>query len=252
MTTAECLATEIAFCKIIDLGHWTTEVSRAYGAKRINEGAWIDLMEAIDARRKPAPPEPTPSLISAPAVISVTRRRPPRQYDQQRALERKRRQSMGGRMPPGLGCRFTEGERAVLNVIATEIRRDGKCELYIDAIASRAGRSRSTTKNAIREAKRLCLIEVQDWKQAPDWNGPNCIRIVSPEWLTWLAHGQTEMTVKKLTTNQNQKVNRSRSAAGSRVFHRQNGEGGDRGSAEKRLSEVDSAKAVPGGAPCPM
>jgi hypothetical protein len=36
------------------------------------------------------------------------------------------------------------------------------------------------------------LIEVEPRKQAPDWNGPNRIRIVSKEWQLWLAHGAKE------------------------------------------------------------
>jgi hypothetical protein len=106
-------------------------------------------------------------------------------------------------MPPGLALKFTVGERACLYVIATEIKRRGACSLYVDAIAAFAGVCRSTAKNAIRAAKRLRLIEVTERKLAPDWNAANIITIVAPEWLTWLAHGRTEMTVKKMsTTNQ--------------------------------------------------
>ena len=135
------------------------------------------------------------------AVLSGTNSRPtsvacrrnlrlPRSPDRQRSLERRRRLSAAGLMPPGLALRFTVGERAVLYVIATEIRRRGQCDLYVDQIAAFSGTSRSTTKNAIREARRLKLIDVQAWKQAPDWNGPNRITIISGEWLSWLEHGR--------------------------------------------------------------
>ena len=107
-------------------------------------------------------------------------------------------------MPSRLTELFTNGEAACLYVIAMEVKRRGRCDLYVDKIAAFAGVSRSTAKNAIREAKRFKLIEVQEWRQAPDWNGPNRIRIVDQAWLAWLAHGQKEMTVKKLTTTSNQ------------------------------------------------
>jgi hypothetical protein len=110
-------------------------------------------------------------------------------------------------MPPRLGEMFTMGEGAALYVVATEIKRRGKCDLYLDQIAAFAGVGRSTAKNALRMAKRLGLIEIAEWKQAPDWNGPNRIRIVSKEWLTWLAHGRQQMTVKNLTTTTNQYLN---------------------------------------------
>jgi hypothetical protein len=110
-------------------------------------------------------------------------------------------------MPPGLACRFTTAELATLRIVADEVRWRGRCDLYLDAIAGRAGVSRSTARNAIRQARRLGLLTVEEWKQAPDWNGPNRIRIVSKEWLAWLAHGRKEMTVKDLTTTDNQNLN---------------------------------------------
>jgi hypothetical protein len=125
---------------------------------------------------------------------------PPRSPDRQRSLERRRRLSAAGMMPPALALKFTVGERAALYVVATEVSRRGRCDLYVDQIAAFAGVSRSTTKNALRVAKRLGMIEVDPWKQAPDWNGPNRVRIVSKEWLAWLAHGRQKMTVKNLTT----------------------------------------------------
>jgi len=128
------------------------------------------------------------------------RRRPPRSPDRERSLRRRRRLAKIGMIPPRLGERFTIGEGAVLYIVAMETLRIGRCDLFIDAIAGRAGVSRSTVKNAIRFARRLGLIEVKEWRQAPDWNGPNTITIISKEWLTWLAHGRSEMTVKKLTS----------------------------------------------------
>jgi hypothetical protein len=77
-------------------------------------------------------------------------------------------------------------------------------------------------------AKRLGLIDVEHWKQASDWNGPNRIRIVSREWLTWLTHGRKE-TVKNLTTTH-------RPVFKPRNFSR--GEGSERGYPNKEREEV--------------
>jgi hypothetical protein len=65
-------------------------------------------------------------------------------------------------MPPALAARFTVGELAVLRIVGDEVRARKVCGLHLDAIAARAGVSRSTAKNAIREAKRLGLVEVQE------------------------------------------------------------------------------------------
>src|SRR5262249_31353051 len=108
------------------------------------------------------------------------------------------RLSAAGMMPPALALKFTVGERAVLYVIATEVSRRGRCDLYVDQIAAFAGVSRSTVKNALRQAKKLGMIEVDPWKQAPDWNGPNGARCVRKEGRAWLAHGRQKRTVKNL------------------------------------------------------
>jgi hypothetical protein len=155
-----------------------------------DEAQTLDEM-ARDRRRPP------PQAIPAPPPRPKPR---PRSPDRQRSLERRRRLSAAGMLPPVLACRFTLGERAVLYVIATEVSRRGRCDLYVDQIAAFAGVSRSTAKNAIREARKLGVIEVEPWKQAPDWNGPSRIRIVDKAWLTWLAHAAKKMTVKNLTT----------------------------------------------------
>ena len=120
-------------------------------------------------------------------------------------------------MPPGIAARFTEAERAALSVIATEVKRRGRCDLFVDQIAAYAGVSRSSVKSATRMARRLGLLTIEEWRQAPDWNGPNCIRVVSPEWLTWLAHRrEVKMTVKPPTTTRNQYLNPPRFSRGER------------------------------------
>jgi hypothetical protein len=84
----------------------------------------------------------------------------------------------------------------VLYVVATEVERHGQCDLYIDQIAAFAGVGRSTCRNALREAKRLGLIQVEERRLSWRYNDANRITIVSREWLVWLAHGRKE-TVKK-------------------------------------------------------
>jgi hypothetical protein len=155
-----------------------------------DEAQSLDEM-ARDRRRPP------PQAIPVPPPRPKPR---PRSPDRQRSLERRRRLSAAGMMPPALACRFTVGERAALYVVATEASRRGRCDLYVDQIAAFAGVSRSTAKNAIRVAKRLGMIKVEPWKMVADWNGPSRIRIVDKAWLAWLAQGRQKMTVKNLTT----------------------------------------------------
>ena len=85
----------------------------------------------------------------------------------------------------------------MLYVIATEVKRRGQCDLYNGQIAAFAGVGPTTARNALRAAKRLGLIEVDERRLSRRYNDANRITIVSREWLAWLAHGQKE-TVKNV------------------------------------------------------
>lgn len=55
-------------------------------------------------------------------------------------------------MPPALAARFTEGQRAVLKIVADEIAAHKDCGLCIDAIAGWAGACRRLAQGVIRPA----------------------------------------------------------------------------------------------------
>jgi hypothetical protein len=106
-------------------------------------------------------------------------------------MERRRRWAASGRLPPGLAARFTLAEQAVLALVAAEVARRGDCRLAIDNLAAVAGASRSTVKNAVREAVRLGLVTVEE-RQVTGWrNDTNIVRIVSREWTAWLRLART-------------------------------------------------------------
>jgi hypothetical protein len=56
----------------------------------------------------------------------------------------------------------------------------------IENMAAVAGVCRSTVKNAIREAARLGLLTVEERQITGFRNDTNVLRIISPEWLSWL------------------------------------------------------------------
>jgi hypothetical protein len=84
-------------------------------------------------------------------------------------------------------------ELAVLTVVARQCQRAGVCVLPIDAIAALAGCSRTSVKNAMRQASLLGLILVKE-RRIP--SRKSLTNIVSKEWLGWLRMGGG---VKKLT-----------------------------------------------------
>jgi len=102
------------------------------------------------------------------------------------SLERRRRWAASGRLPPGLAARFTLAEQAVLALVAAETARRKDCRLSIEGMAAVTGVCRSTVKNAVREARRLGLLTVEERQITGFRNDTNVLRIVSAEWLAWL------------------------------------------------------------------
>lgn len=102
------------------------------------------------------------------------------------SLERRRRWAASGRLPPSLASRFTLAEHAVMALIAAEIARRGDCRLSVPHLAAVVGVAETTVRNAIREARKLGLLTVEERRVTGFRNLPNIVRIVSPEWTAWL------------------------------------------------------------------
>ena len=94
-------------------------------------------------------------------------------------------------MPDKLRVLYTEGQRAVLFVVAGEVKQRGYCDLPIDKIAALAGVSRTTVQTTMHEARRLGHIRITVRPQAGRKNLSNVVEIVSEEWLTWLKRGSS-------------------------------------------------------------
>jgi hypothetical protein len=189
MPLFDSLAWDVEHAPLEHLDPICSRFWRAYANGELTEDEAQSLAELARDRQRPKErPKPLPS----PAP-----RRAPRSPDRQRSLERRRRLSAAGMMPPGLAAHFTVGERAVLYVVAQEVKRRGQCDLYIDQIAAFAGVCRTTARNALRIAKRLGLILIDERRLSRRYNDANKVTIISREWRVWLAHGQKE-TVKNV------------------------------------------------------
>lgn len=148
----------------------------AVAGGQINETDAEILSSLIDTRRAPPPPIPAREKVG-------TRPRSPA------SIERRRRWAASGALPVGLAARFTISEQAVLAVIADEVRKRGRCDLYVGHIAARAGVSETVVRNALREAKKLRLVAVEARRVAAWRNDSNLVTVISPEWIAWLARG---------------------------------------------------------------
>ena len=102
------------------------------------------------------------------------------------SMERRRSWAAAGRLPPALAARFTLAEVAALAVIAFEAAKGGACTLTVGHIAALAGVSETTVRNALREARGLGLLTIEERRLTAWRNAPNVVRLVSREWQAWL------------------------------------------------------------------
>jgi hypothetical protein len=147
---------------------------RAYDAGQVSEAQAEELSALIEARKVvPAKPTaPKKSVGSRPKTDA--------------SLERRRRWAASGRLPPALAARFTPGEIAVLAVVAAEVSQRRDCRLAVGRLAALAGVSETLVRNALREARALGLITVDERRISAWRNDTNVVRIVSTEWSSWL------------------------------------------------------------------
>lgn len=174
------------------LDNLTRSLYAAHGAGQINDDEATQLDEAIRARRMlgKAVAAPRPGAVSPvqvqpnqrPRAVSRAGSRP----RTPESVERRRAWAARGFLPPQLAKAFTQGEAAALAVIAQEVAKRGKCILAIGAIAAAAGVSETTVKRAMRHARSLALIDVEERRVSYTRSDTNVVRITSREWVSWL------------------------------------------------------------------
>lgn len=169
----------------------TAQLWRAYGEGYVSEAEAETLSALIEARQEGSPKlaDQTRSTGSNTPQAGASGPRTGRSGSRPRtdaSMERRRRWAASGRMPPAIAARFTLAEQSVLSLVAAESARRKDCRLSVGGIAAIAGVSETTVRNAIREAVKLGLLTVEE-RQITGWrNDTNIVRIVSPEWTSWL------------------------------------------------------------------
>ena len=182
----------------ITLPQVTAQLWRAFGDGQITEVEAECLSALIEARtlngkvacigQSPSPAEPQPARdVDTPQALPGSARRSVGSRPRSDAsMERRRRWAASGRLPPGLAARFTLAEQAVLALIAAETARRGDCRLAVGHAAAIVGVAETTVRNAIREARQLGLVTVEERRITGFRNDTNIVRIVAPEWTAWL------------------------------------------------------------------
>src|ERR671927_45204 len=169
------------------LDHLSRSIWQSLAASVVGDDDAQALAERLHARRSMLRGEikPVGIPVGRPSIF------PPRRLQKAPkrpvAIARRRHLAASGPMPPALACKFTVSELAVLRIIGDEVRQHGQCDRTIAEIAARAGTCRAVVQNAIRTAARLGLLTVEERRREGQRNRPNIVRIVSKEWLAWIA-----------------------------------------------------------------
>ena len=176
----------------------TAALWRAYGDGQVTEAEAEVLSGLIEARtlstnrrRSGQTPNPTGTVDTevshvSQSVVRASMRAVGSRPRTDASMERRRRWAASGRLPPAIAARFTLAEQAVLALVAAEVARRKDCRLSIENMAAVAGVCRSTVKNAIREARKIGLLTVEERHITGFRNDTNVLRIISPEWQAWI------------------------------------------------------------------
>jgi len=116
-------------------------------------------------------------------------RRRPRSPDREASRCRRRMLGGSGVMPANMRSCYTEGERAVLCIIAGEVKHHDICDLPIDKIAALAGVCRTTVQTALHEGRRQGHLRIRERPRPGQKNLTNIVEIISPEWRAWIKRG---------------------------------------------------------------
>src|SRR4051794_10918455 len=161
---------------------------KAYAAGQVSEAEAQALSDLIEARR------------ALPAAQKPIQRRLGSRPRSPASMERRRRWAASGCLPPALAARFTLAEQSALAVIAAESRKRGDCRLTNNEVADVAGVSITSVKNALRAARALNLLSIEERRLTAFRNASNVVRITSPEWRAWLRLGGGGKSVPRSPT----------------------------------------------------
>jgi hypothetical protein len=187
----------------------------AVGKGYVSEGEAVLLCDCVQSRRPHTTSWSAQPLASGTARLAsrlssrFAPRKPQRSPDRQSSRFRRRMLGGSGALPDKLRQHYTEGERAVLCIVAGEVKRHGICDLPIDKIAALAGVCRTTCQNAMHEARRLNHLKITERPQPGRKNLPNIVEIVAPEWIAWIKRGPSaartigSKSVKIVSTTKN-------------------------------------------------
>jgi hypothetical protein len=169
-----------------DLDNLARKLWAAHGAEMVSDDQAQQLAELIQRRHQPIARNLSAAAISAPRYY-IQRSPEQRSPDRRASIRRRREHAASGPLPPAIAATFTTGQQAVLKVLSDECLAHGACDRSRNELAARAGVSLTVVKQAIRYAESDGRISVLRRPRSGRKHLPNIIRIISAEWLDWLA-----------------------------------------------------------------
>lgn len=161
----------------------------ARSLERLKARPWNEpLAEAFEQGLIATAPGAPPAASARPLKISrLIARQRPRSSSRQASRDRRRRLGGSSALPDTLRHYYTEGQRAVLCIIAGEIKHHGVCDLPIGKIAALAGVCRTTVQTTLHEGRRLFHLKVIERPMRGRKSLTNLVQIVSTEWRAWIS-----------------------------------------------------------------
>jgi hypothetical protein len=117
--------------------------------------------------------------------------KPPRQRppDRQRALERRRTLASTWALPPAMAAKLTVSEQAYCRLLADDYVSKGFSDASHAEMAARVGCCTETIQRSQRTLLALGWAAVERRPVEGKRNRTNLVRIIAPEWISWIRNG---------------------------------------------------------------
>jgi hypothetical protein len=191
MSLAEQFAGAISCAQFTDLNALAKKLWTAFAAGHLSDGEAQQLAEQIEAKRPQR-------LVTSPGNKPPAPKRQ-RSPDKIASIERRRRLAACWPVCPAHAAKFTTSELAALRVIADELKRYGSCAMFIDKVAAIAGTCRTVVKNALRKARAMRLLTVEERRRRGQRSLTNVIRFLCATWREWITRRKTGVIFQTTT-----------------------------------------------------
>jgi hypothetical protein len=224
----------------------------AASIERLKARPWnesiVQAYEQGSIATKPAgPPAASPKPLKACRLVPRQR---PRSPNRQASRDRRRRLGGSSALPDTLRHCYTEGQRAVLCIIAGEIKHHGVCDLPIDKIAALAGVCRTTVQTTLHEGRRLFHLKVIERPMRGRKSLTNLVEIISTEWRAWISRAPSDHrprgsnSVKMASTTKNTERRKEEAFRVTRGDCYQENEPQTRGLAQTRIGNANACPVL--------